>query len=117
MAHGSRDAAGGDAGTGRRMRRNAGAVMTGWHVMNLGDAMVAASDLAELQQRFDRIHRRHGRPSDMALYVQHVSDGRLHCEVLVYFTPAALPVAQELGAEPCAPPTMDNLGLPSGTRS
>lgn len=86
-----------------------------WHVINLGDAMVAASDLADLRDRFDRTCRGYGCPSGMALYVQHVSDGRLHCEVLVYFTPAAFTVAREFGAKPCAPPVMDSLGLLSGT--
>lgn len=89
-------------------------VMAGWQVINLGDALMAATDLADLQERFAHAYRQRGCPADMALYVRHVSDGRLHCEVLVYFSPAAAAVAEAAGAVPCAPPAAAGLGLLAG---
>ena len=85
-----------------------------WHVINLGDAMMADDDLADVKQRFARLYRQRGRPSDMALYVRHASEGRLHCEVIVYFSPGATAVAEEIGADPCPPPNSDGLGLLAG---
>lgn len=88
--------------------------MASWHVIELGDALVAAPRVAEVQEDFERVYRRHGRPAGMALYVRHVSEGRLHCEVRLYFSPGAAAVAEAAGAEPCAPPPMDALGLLAG---
>lgn len=85
-----------------------------WFVRNLGDAMLAPDLLVEVQQRFDEAWRGAGQPQDMGLFIRHVSEGRLHCEVLVYFSPAAAAVAQELGAEPCAPPAREGLDQLAG---
>ncbi|WP_290651896.1 hypothetical protein [Aquisalimonas sp.] len=88
--------------------------MTSWHVMNLGDAMMADDDLVDVKRRFDRLYRQRGRPPGMALYVRHVSEGRLHCDVIVYFSPGAKAVAEEIGADPCPPPNTEALGLLAG---
>jgi len=89
--------------------------MTGWSVVNLGDAMLAQGALVDVQRHFDRVYQAAGCPPDMALFMRHVSEGRLHCELLVYFSPAAAAVAVELGAEPCAPPAPEGLDLLAGT--
>lgn len=88
--------------------------MTGWFVVNLGDAMLAQDALVDVQLHFDRVYQAAGCPPDMALFMRHVSDRRLHCEVLVYLSPAAADVAAELGAEPCAPPAPEGLDLLAG---
>lgn len=84
-------------------------MVSNWFVSNLGDAMLAQDALVDIQRRFDAAWRRAGRPQDMGLFVRHVSEGRLHCEVLVYFSPAAAVVARECDAEPCAPPAREGL--------
>jgi hypothetical protein len=88
--------------------------VSSWSVCNLGDAMLAQDALAEIQRRFDEAYRDAGQPQEMGLFIRHVSDGRLHCEVLVYFSPGAAEVARECGARPCAPPQRDGLGLLAG---
>jgi hypothetical protein len=88
--------------------------MSGWHVCNLGDAMLAQDALVDVQRRFDREYQARGRPPDMGLFIRHVSEGRLHCEVLLYFTPAASDLAAALGARPCAPPANEGLDLLAG---
>lgn len=89
--------------------------MTGWFVVNLGDAMLVQDALVDLQHRFDRSYQAAGCPPDMALFMRHVSDGRLHCEVLVYFSPAAADVAVALDAEPCGRPAPEGLDLLAGS--
>lgn len=89
-------------------------VLSSWYVRNLGDAMLAQDALVEIQRRFDEAYRDAGQMPEMRLFIRHVSEGRLHCEVMVYFSPAAAAVARECDAEPCAPPARDGLGLLCG---
>jgi hypothetical protein len=51
----------------------------------------------------------------MGLFVSHGSEGRLHCEVVVYFTPAAADVGGVLGAALCRTPPRERLSLLAGT--
>ena len=88
--------------------------MTDWFVSNLGDAMLADDALAAVRRRFDDACRECECPAEMGLFVRHVSEGRLHCQVLVYFTPAASAVAREFGAVPCARPASAGLDLLAG---
>lgn len=88
--------------------------MTGWFVINLGDAMLVQDALVDLQHRFVCSYQAAGCPPDMGLFMRHVSDGRLHCEVRVYFSPAAADVAAVLGAKPCARPGPEDLNLLAG---
>ncbi len=50
----------------------------------------------------------------MAIFTRYESEGRLQCEVVAYFTPAALDVAKIFDAEPCEKPTRSGLGLLAG---
>lgn len=88
--------------------------MNDWHVSNLGDAMLAHDALAAIQKRFDDAIRQRGSPAEMGLFVRHVSEGRLHCQVLVYFTPAASAIAREFDAVACARPASAGLDLLAG---
>jgi len=88
--------------------------VTDWHVSNLGDAMLAHDALVAVQQRFEEACRECDCPAEMGLFFRHVSEGRLHCEVLVYFTPAASAIAREFDAVPCARPASAGLGLLAG---
>ncbi len=88
---------------------------TGWHQINLGDALTAGMDIERLEHDFVNAYERRGRPADMALLIRHVSEGRLHCEVIVYFSPGASQLAIEAGAAPCAAPAPRGLGLLKGS--
>ena len=85
-----------------------------WHVLDLGDALLAGPELDGVETAFRRVFHDAGKPENMALFVRHASAGQLHCSVIIYFTPAAEPVALEFGADPCAPPEPRGLGLLQG---
>lgn len=85
-----------------------------WFSKNLGDAMFASEPLNDIKALFLASFIRAGRPQDMALFVRHESEGRLHCEVVAYFSPAAADVAREIGALRCPRPSPDGLSLSVG---
>ena len=55
-----------------------------------------------------------GKPTDMAVFTRNESEGRVHCVVIAYFTPAAYAVAEAFDAEPCEKPSRTGLGLLAG---
>ena len=77
--------------------------------------MLASEPLADLEELFLSAYSKAGKPREMAAFMRHESEGRLHCEVVVYFSPAAAVVARELNAEPCARPPPDGLSLLAGS--
>jgi hypothetical protein len=87
----------------------------GWSKCNLGDAMLAGEALDEIRIRFEREYLENNRPNDMALLVRHESEGRLHCEVVVYFPPATAMIAKAFEAIACRKPSKENLGLLAGS--
>ncbi len=82
-----------------------------WFSKNLGDAMLACEPLGHIEQRFLSVWATADSPDGMAAFIRHESEGRLHCEVKVYFSPASVAVAREVDAEPCARPSPDGLSL------
>ncbi|QID17958.1 hypothetical protein G3580_10085 [Nitrogeniibacter mangrovi] len=82
-----------------------------WYVLNLGDAMLAGDAVDRIQSLFEQWP---SRPAGAAVFMRHESEGRLHCELRVYLPPAAAPLAQQLGATPCAPPDPGDLGVLAG---
>lgn len=84
-----------------------------WHCRNLGDAMLAAPLLEELQAEFEAALSA-GMATGAGLFMRHESAGQLHCEVKLYFSPAAEPVAKTLGATLCSRPGKDGLSLLAG---
>ena len=88
--------------------------MTGWYAKNLGDAMLAGEQLERIEAAFTAAYVAAGRPAGMAVFIRHESDGRLHCEVKAYFSPASAPVARELYATPCERPSPGDLGVLAG---
>src|SRR5690554_2966387 len=67
--------------------------MKPWYFRNLGDAMLAGEALGDIEARFLAAYVKAGRPPGMALFSRHESEGRLHCEVVLYLSPAAAAVA------------------------
>lgn len=75
---------------------------------------MAAMPSAEIEEHFQRSFIAAGKPPDMAVFLRSESEGRLHCEVIAYFSPAAAEVAQAFKAQPCATPVRAGLGLLAG---
>jgi len=90
--------------------------MKTWFSKSLGDGILAAEPLGHLEELFMSMYAKAGSPGEMAAFIRHESEGRLHCEVMVYFSPASLAVAREVDAEPCERPSPDGLSLFAGSK-
>lgn len=89
--------------------------MNDWFVKNLGDAMLAFEAQAELEETLTSVRIQAGNPENMAAFIRHESDGGLHCEVMVYLSPACESVAGACNATPCAKPSPEGLGMLLGS--
>ena len=88
--------------------------MDSWYSVSLGDGMMAASPSAEIEASFLQAFNAAGKPNDMAVFTRLESEGRLHCEMLAYFSPAAKNIAASFEALPCEKPVHTGLGLLAG---
>ncbi|HNF94146.1 MAG TPA: hypothetical protein PLQ75_05815 [Anaerolineales bacterium] len=88
-----------------------------WYSLGLGDGMLAATPSEEIQVYFAKVFSAMGMPPEMAVFTRHESEGRLHCEVVAYFSPKASEVAQAFDAEPCPKPVRAGLGLLAGSET
>lgn len=91
--------------------------MNNWYSLSLGDGMTASTPTAEIEAEFLRYFANAGNPHGMAVFTRPESEGRLHCEVIAYFSPAAREVAQAFDAEPCEKPARTGLALLAGDAS
>ena len=82
-----------------------------WYSLTLGDGMTSGALSSEIEEVFAPMFMAAGRPPAMAVFTRPESEGRLHCEVIAYFSPAARDVADALDAEPCERPTRAGLSL------
>jgi hypothetical protein len=87
-----------------------------WYSKPLGDGIMAAMPSAEIEEIFLPLFESAGKPVDMAVFTRYESEGRLHCEVTAYFSPAAAEVAKTVDAEPCEKPSRAELGLLVGDK-
>lgn len=87
--------------------------MTHWYSKSLGDGMWADGAAEEIKTLFQLRFAAVARPAAMAVFTRH-EEGRLHCEVIAYFSPAAGEVALALGASPCPKPVQRGLALLAG---
>ncbi|RJP48334.1 MAG: hypothetical protein C4557_13090 [Anaerolineaceae bacterium] len=85
-----------------------------WHSLPLGDGIMADEPSNEICAMFEEMFASAGEPADMAVFTRHESEGRLHCEVIAYFSPSASGVAKRFDAEPCSRPARSGLGLLAG---
>lgn len=88
--------------------------MDNWFSLSLGDGMMAGSPATEIEEAFARAFSEAGEPSAMAVFTRPESEGRLYCEVIAYFSPAAKQIALEFDAEPCQKPVRTGLALLAG---
>ncbi|MCQ3937336.1 MAG: hypothetical protein DPW18_09845 [Chloroflexi bacterium] len=86
-----------------------------WYSLPLGDGMTANEPSEEIRAAFWAAFKSAGEPADMAVFTRHESEGRLHCEVVAYFSPSASGLAKLFDAEPCRRPERSGLGLLAGT--
>jgi hypothetical protein len=88
-----------------------GRTMSPWFSTSLGDPLLAGESLSDLEARVRAAGATAGDLGEMAVFVRHESEGRLHCEVRAYFSPAAASVARAVGAYPCDRPSPEGLSL------
>lgn len=88
--------------------------MNNWYSVNLGDGIMAVRPSAEIEELFQGAFTAAGSPLEMAVFTRAESEGRLHCEVMAYFSPAARDVAMAFDAQPCARPARAGLGFLAG---
>jgi|SRR5215217_6516979 len=88
--------------------------MASWYSLSLGDGMTSSLPAAEIEEAFGRVFTGPPRSPDMAVFTRPESEGRLHCEIIAYFSPAAAEVAKMFEAEPCEKPARAGLGLLAG---
>jgi hypothetical protein len=81
-----------------------------WYRKNLGDALLADAAMDQVRCRFVA---EAGLTSEAAIFYRHESAG-LHCELVLYFSPAAATVAQATGAKCCTRPATQGLALLAG---
>ena len=89
--------------------------MTTWFFSNLGDAILADESLDHIKTLFWSEYGNTNSIKGTAVFVRHESEGRLHCEVKVYFSPETVVVAKAVGAIPCDKPTSKGLDLLVGS--
>jgi hypothetical protein len=89
--------------------------MSVWYTRNLGDAMLAVPALDQLRQQFETLLSNENTPGPQALFVRHESAGDLHCELVVYLTPASAELAGTVDARACPRPVSAGLELYCGS--
>jgi hypothetical protein len=94
--------------------------MTTWHTKNLGDPLLASDSLEEIKRLFSLMFGDDGysdenKHPDAVIFVRNESEGRLHCEVIVYFSPGTVNLAKSLGATACIQPSPHDLSVLAGS--
>lgn len=77
--------------------------------------MLAGDQQDQIKQLLLSAYSDADNPKEMAAFIRHESEGRLHCEVKIYFSPMSLAVAREVNAEPCGKPSPDGLSMLAGS--
>lgn len=90
--------------------------MDSWHSKELGDGIMAAMPSDEIVKTFLQQFKGAGKPPNMAVFTRLESEGRLHCEVIAYFSPAAQGVAEAFDAQPCEKPSRAGMALLAGDK-
>jgi hypothetical protein len=85
-----------------------------WYSKSLGDGMWAPAMVAQIEENFRPLYERAGKPMEMAVFTRNENEGRLHCEVIAYFSPAAAEIARSFEAETCEQPGRAGLALLAG---
>jgi hypothetical protein len=92
-------------------------VLNNWFCKNLGDAMLADAALVRLKEQFLSLYQYDRASAQRAVFIRHETAGHLYCQVALYFSPETSALANIVAAEPCAPPSSDDLSLLVGDDS
>lgn len=87
-----------------------------WHYLDLGDAIMANEPMEQIRKAFEEYVSNNSISPDVAIFTRNDSEGRLHCQVTAYFSPATLQIAKLFDASPCEKPNIDNLDLLAGDK-
>lgn len=85
--------------------------MATWFSKQLGDGILAYESKDQIQAMFPTLFAAAARPVDMAVFTRHELEGRLQCEVVAYFSPAAEVIARQMDAQACEKPARIELDL------
>jgi hypothetical protein len=85
-----------------------------WYCVSLGDGVLAFEPKEALRAQFAASFPPPGPPAGAAVFTRHELEGRLQCEVIAYFSPAAAALARAAGARPCERPGTEDLDLLAG---
>ena len=77
--------------------------------------MLAGDQEDKVRDRLTNVYRMPDIPSSFAAFIRHEADGRLHCEVKIYFSPAASEIARSFNARACGTPSPIGLSLLAGS--
>ena len=91
--------------------------MQTWFSQSLGDGVFAFESKEKLCQQFMQMFAQTSHPKNAAVFTRHELEGRLQCEVIAYFSPAAAALARQVGAKPCDRPSPHDLDLLAGEPS
>lgn len=86
-----------------------------WYELNCGDPTLCDPIVQEVLKVYDEISHRGALSPGAAVFSRHESRGDLHCELILYFTPAAGYVASGVGAICSAQPASQGLSLIAGS--
>lgn len=89
--------------------------MSTWFTSNLGDAMLAGEPLDHIKMHFLSVYESVSDSRELAMFMRHESEGRLHCAVKIYSPPMAEDVAKAVGAIACRKPASEGLSLVAGS--
>lgn len=90
--------------------------MDRWFVKNLGDALCAFDEQERIREFVDNACLDSGNPDEMAAFFRHESEGKLHCDLKVYFSPTLSSAARMVDAVPCEKPALEGLGILAGSQ-
>ena len=82
-----------------------------WFSKQLGDGILAYESKSQIQAMFPPLFAAAARPVNMAVFTRHELEGRLQCEVVAYFSPAAEALARQMDAQACEKPASAELDL------
>lgn len=82
-----------------------------WYCRNLGDALLADPLMQELCDAFEAWQAESPQTAASGLFMRHESAGQLHCDVKLYFSPAAAEIAHTLHATPSRKPGKEGMSL------
>ena len=75
--------------------------MNTWYSIAIGDGMWAPTLSTQIEEFFLPLFGEAGKPTDMAVFTRNESEGRLHCVVIAYFSPAAYGLSLLAGDPNC----------------